>query len=196
MGQVSELVGSMCFGLADIITDGIAYARMDGDVAFPNDGYKAAYTAILCFGVVTTALSLAYRLQNVRIMREHVHKLDKSYHSPQRQANRGNDSDKAMHITSVNESFTIRESTSKEALKAEASRVSAARRQMQQHEWELAQTHRAKVILSLTLLNVAAQGATASCVSCAHVASSFHNSIVTVARQVCRCPLSTARCSS
>ena len=82
MGQVSELVGSMCFGLADIITDGIAYARMDGDVAFPNDGYKAAYTAILCFGVVTTALSLAYRLQNVRIMREHVHKLDKSFTRP------------------------------------------------------------------------------------------------------------------
>jgi hypothetical protein len=36
---------------------------------------------------------------------------------------------------------------------------SAARRQAQQHEWELAQTHRTKVILSLALLSVVAQGA-------------------------------------
>ncbi len=35
---------------------------------------------------------------------------------------------------------------------------SAARRQAQQHEWELSQTHRTKIILSLGLLSVAAQG--------------------------------------
>ena len=37
--------------------------------------------------------------------------------------------------------------------------IIAARRQSQQNEWELAQTYRTKVILSLELLSVAAQGA-------------------------------------
>jgi hypothetical protein len=36
--------------------------------------------------------------------------------------------------------------------------ASEARRQSQQHEWELVQTHRTKVTLSLSLLSVAAQG--------------------------------------
>ena len=36
-----------------------------------------------------------------------------------------------------------------------------AQRQVQQHEWELVQTGRTKVILSLSLLSVAAQGAMA-----------------------------------
>jgi hypothetical protein len=40
-----------------------------------------------------------------------------------------------------------------------ASSASAARRQLQQHEWELVQTHRTKVTLSLSLMTVAAQGA-------------------------------------
>jgi hypothetical protein len=39
--------------------------------------------------------------------------------------------------------------------------ASATRRQMQQHEWELVQTHRTKVTLSLSLTTVAAQGARA-----------------------------------
>jgi hypothetical protein len=41
------------------------------------------------------------------------------------------------------------------------SSASAARRQLQQHEWELVQTHRTKVTLSLSLMTVAAQGARA-----------------------------------
>jgi hypothetical protein len=40
-----------------------------------------------------------------------------------------------------------------------AVRVSKARRQARQHEFELAQTHRTKFILSLTLFSVVAQGA-------------------------------------
>ncbi len=39
-----------------------------------------------------------------------------------------------------------------------ASSTSAARRQVQQHEWELVQTHRTKVTLSLSLMTAAAQG--------------------------------------
>jgi len=42
-----------------------------------------------------------------------------------------------------------------------ASSASAARRQLQQHEWELVQTHRTKVTLSLSLMAAAAQGARA-----------------------------------
>jgi hypothetical protein len=67
---VSELVGSVCLGLADLITDAITFARLrSGDVAVPNEGYKAAYAAVLSVGAVTTALSLLYRLRNAHIMR-------------------------------------------------------------------------------------------------------------------------------
>ena len=60
-------MGSVCIGLANIATDGIACARLlHGEVAVPNDGYKAAYVAFLSLGVVTTALSLTYRLKNAR----------------------------------------------------------------------------------------------------------------------------------
>ena len=41
----------------------------------------------------------------------------------------------------------------------DASAASAAHRQAQQHEWELVQTHRTKVTLSLSLTSIAAQGA-------------------------------------
>jgi hypothetical protein len=117
---VSELVGSVFMGLADAITDGITYARLrSGDIAAPNEGFKAAYTTALCFGVVTTMLSLAYRLRNARLMRAHVLELGQQ---------------------------------------GRAVRVSEARRQAQQHEWELAQTHRTKVVASLALLSVGTQG--------------------------------------
>jgi hypothetical protein len=120
---VSELVGSIFIGLADVITDGITYARLrSGDIAVPNEGYKAAYTTVLCFGVVTTALSLAYRLRNARLVRAHMMKLGQQGH---------------------------------------AVGASVARRQAQQYEWELAQTHRTKVVASLALLAVAVQGKTA-----------------------------------
>jgi hypothetical protein len=117
---VSELVGSVFVGLADVITDGITYARLrSGDVAFPNEGYKAAYTTILCFGVVTTALSLGYRLRNARLVQAHALKL---------------------------------------SLQGHILNASAERQQAQQHEWELAQTHRTRIILSVSLLSVAVQG--------------------------------------
>ncbi len=116
---MSELVGSVFIGLADVITDGIAYARLSSDVAVRNEGVKTAYEAILCAGVVTTVLSLVYRLRNARLMRAQLRELSQQH----------------------------RKGSS-----------SAIRSQAQQHEFELAQTHRTKVLLSLSLLCVLAQG--------------------------------------
>ena len=113
----------MCMGVADLITDGIVYARLaSGDVAVANEVYKAAYVAILCFGAATIGLSLAYRVRNGLLVRASLFELD------------------------------LRGRT------ASAS-TSEARRLVQQHEFELAQTHRTQVILALSLLSVVAQGA-------------------------------------
>ena len=117
---MSELVGSVCLGLADLITDAITFARLrSGEVAVPNEGYKAAYAAALSVGAVTTVLSQLYRLRNAHIMRAHMRELGEQ---------------------------------------GRAEKTSVARQQAQQHEWELAQTHRTKVISMLALLSVATQG--------------------------------------
>ncbi len=117
---MSELVGSVCLGLADLITDAITFARLrSGDVAVPNEGYKAAYAAVLSVGAVTTVLSLLYRLRNAHIMRVHLRKLGEH---------------------------------------GQTENTSVARQQAQQHEWELAQTHRTTVIAALALLSVVTQG--------------------------------------
>ena len=122
--QVSELVGSVCMGLADLITDGITYSRLQhGDIVV-DEGYKAAYVSLLCFGGVTTLVALAYRLHNVHLVRAHLVEL-------------------GQHVL------------------GDVRTVSAGelRQQVQRHEWELQQTHRTKVILSLSLLSIMAQGA-------------------------------------
>jgi hypothetical protein len=132
---VSELVGSVCIGLADILTDGIACARLvHGDVAVPNEGYKTAYVSVLCFAVVTTVISMAYRFHNARAMRAHVLKLSEQ--------------------------------------QGGTAKSSAARRQAQQNEWELEQTHRTKIILSLALLSASVQGSMPAA-SCIYGPSSF-----------------------
>ena len=111
----------MCIGLADVITDGIVLSRLlGGRISVPDEGYTPAYTVILCFGVVTTALSLAYRLRNARMVRVQVLEMGK-------------------HAKDM-ASFT------------------GTQRQAQQQEFELAQTHRTKVVLSLGLLSIAVQG--------------------------------------
>ena len=72
---MSELVGSIAFGLADVLTDAVVCARLlHGDVPIgrgrvPTEGYKAAYTATLCFGVVVALLTVAYRLHHARLVR-------------------------------------------------------------------------------------------------------------------------------
>jgi hypothetical protein len=119
---MSELVGSVCLGLADLITDGITYFRLaSGDIAVLNEEYKAAYVTILCFGAVTTVLSLASRLRNARRMQAHLLEAE---------------------LGQQGRTFG----------------ASQARRQLQQNEWELVQTHRTKTTLSLSLLSVMVQG--------------------------------------
>jgi hypothetical protein len=165
---VSELVGSVFVGLADVITDGITFARLrSGDIPAPNEGYKAAYTTILCVGIVTTALSLAYRLRNARLVRAHVLEL-------------------SMQGRTVS--------------------VSEARRQAQQHKYELAQTHRTKVVASLALLSIAAQGK-ATVQSATHIGmrhpmllaaydrATVHCAAYTVTMQRAECMLHHARCN-
>ena len=111
----------MCLGVADLITDALAYARLrSGEIKVSTDAYHAAYAVVLCFGVVTTVLSLGYRLRNARLMRAYVLELGKQ---------------------------------------DQKTSVSAARKQAQQHEWELAQTRRTTTIASLALLSIVAQGA-------------------------------------
>jgi malic enzyme len=152
-------------GLADIVTDGFAGARLlSGDVKVPNEGYKVAYILVLCLGAVTTAVSLSYRLHNARLVRKHL--LDLSQQGLSARA-------------------------SQQGLSA---RASAARRQAQQHEWELAQTHRAKAISSLALLSVAAQGALPRAVSDARarMVRPHGRSSVRLVPQAYRCPPSTA----
>ncbi len=120
---MSELVGSVFIGLADIVTDGVVCAQIvRGVVKVPSEGYTTAYIVILCLGSATTVLSLAYRLHIARLVRAHVRELGE------------------------------------QAAQGRAGKASATRRQAQQNEWELAQTHRTKVVLSLALVSVAAQG--------------------------------------
>jgi hypothetical protein len=112
------LVLSICMALANLITDGIVFGcLLRGELKVSSEIYTAAYATILCFAVVTTALSLGYQIRSARLMRAQLRQL-----APKGQA------------------------------------ASEARRQAQQHEWELAQTHRTKVKLSLSLASVAAQG--------------------------------------
>jgi hypothetical protein len=59
-----------------------------------------------------------------------------------------------------------------------------AHRQVQQHEWELAQTHRSKVTLLLSLLSVVVQGAPAS----AKLVSASARQTGRRALQICPCP--------
>jgi hypothetical protein len=158
---VSELVGSVFIGLADIVTDGIACALlMHGSIPVPSEGYKTAYIAVLCFGVVTTVFSLAYRFHNARLMRVDVLELSEQ---------------------------------------GRTASSSAVRRQAQQNEWELAQTRRTKVSLSLGLLSVAAQGPLPLRASCMYRPSSPSATGINVIQQrlqVCRCQSSTSISSS
>ena len=110
-------------GVADVITDGIAYARLlSGEIAV-SDEYKAAYVSVLCIGLVSTTVAMAYRLHNAYLVRAHLLEMGQQ----------------DRKVSSI------------------------GRRQAQQHEYELAQLYRTKVILSLSLLTVVSQGA--SCIS-------------------------------
>lgn len=139
--QVSETVGSIFMSLADLTTDGLACASLlRGDVEAPHEGYKVAYLTFLSLAVTTTALSLSYQLRNGLLLRSQLLELDE----PTRTTSAG----LRRHLTGPAGSNRPRELSPYETLL----------RHVQQNEWELVQTHRTKVMLSLALLNVAAQG--------------------------------------
>jgi hypothetical protein len=122
--EAGQLVLSIFTALANLITDGIVFSRLlRGELKASTEAYTAAYATLLCFAVVATVVSMAYRIRNARLVQAHVQQLAPQSH----------------------------------ALAAEE-----AHRQVQQHEWELAQTHRTKVTLLLSLLSVAVQGAPGS----------------------------------
>jgi hypothetical protein len=149
--EVGQLVFSECMAIANLATDGIVFGRMlRGDLQASSEIYTAAYATILCFGIVSTALSFGYRLRNACLVRTHLQGL-----VPQ----------------------------------GEALATKEAHRQARQHEWELVQTHRTKVTLSLALLSVVAQGAPAK-----HLVRVRASARPTGRRalQICRCLYSTA----
>jgi hypothetical protein len=141
--EMGMLVFSICTAVANVITDGIVFGRLlRGDLRVSSEIYTAVYATILCFGVVATALSIGYRIQNARLMKTQLQQL-----APQ----------------------------------GKARVASEVRRQSQQHEWELVQTHRTKVTLSLSLTSIAAQGACAS-------AKPRASTRPPRGLQICRCP--------
>jgi hypothetical protein len=128
--EAAQLVFSIFTALANLIADGIVFSHLlRGDLKVSTEAYTAAYATLLCFAVVATVISVAYRIRNARLVQTHVRQL-----APQ------------SHPLAAKE----------------------AHRQVQQHEWELAQTHRTKVTLLLSLLSVSVQGAPGSVNLCAH----------------------------
>ena len=149
--EVGQLVFSECMAIANLATDWIVFDHiLHGDLKVSSEIYMAAYATILCFGIVSTALSFCYRLRNARLVRTHLQGL-----APQ----------------------------------GEALATKDAHRRARQHEWELAQTHRTKLTLSLALLSVVAQGAPAK-----HLVRVRASARPTGRRalQICRCLYSTA----
>ena len=145
--EMGMLVFSICSALANLITDGIVFGLLlRGELEVSSEIYTAAYATILCFGVVSTTLSLGYRIRNARLMRAQLQQL-----AAENGASEGRRQGKTKqdHVVVISE----------------------VQLQLQQTEWELVQTHRTKVTLSLSMMSVVTQGARAlrACV-CEHQA--------------------------
>ncbi len=122
--EAAQLVFSIFTALANVITDGIVFSHLlRGNLKVSTEAYTAAYATLLCFAVVATVISVAYRIRNARLVQANVRQLAHQSHP-----------------------LAAKE----------------AHRQVQQHEWELAQTYRTKVTLLLSLLSVIVQGAPGS----------------------------------
>ena len=118
--ETGMLVLSICMALGNLATDGIVCnSLLRGDLSVSTKIYTATYVVLLCFAVVTTVLSIGYRLRNAWSMHAQLQRVGP-------------------------EGRTV---TSESSLQA------------QQNEWELVQTHRTKVTLSLMLASVVAEGA-------------------------------------
>ena len=134
---------TLFFQLADIVTDGIACSRLlHGDVSVvATKTYTVVYIVLLCLGVVATGVSVVYRLRNARLMNSSLKELAQI---------------SARFIESDSE---LQRQKSKDQLGGRQQHD--FRRQAQQHEWELAQTHRTKVATTLEILSILLQGACA-----------------------------------
>jgi len=136
--------------LADVITDGIACSRLlhgDVSVAAPKT-YTVVYIVLLCLGVVATGVSVAYRLRNARWMNSDLKELGQI-------SARFTESDSGLQRQKSIVRLGGRRSSCRQQRDVDV------RRQAQQHEWELAQTHRTKVSATLEVLSIFFQGACA-----------------------------------
>jgi hypothetical protein len=140
---VGSLVVTLFFQLADIVTDGIACSRLlHGDVSVAaTKTYTVVYIVLLCLGVVATGVSVVYRLRNARLMNSSLKELAQI-------SARFTESDSELQRQKSKDQLGGRQQHD-------------FRRQAQQHEWELAQTHRTKVATTLEVLSILLQGACA-----------------------------------
>jgi hypothetical protein len=142
--EVGQLVLSACMSIANLVTDGIVFDHLlRGDLEVSSTIYTVVYATILCFGVFATVLSQGYRIRNARLMQADLQQLSVST----RAQNTATPQARSAGGTPERGTSRVRVPASIEV-----------RHQVQQHEWELAQTHRTKVTLSLSLLSLAAQG--------------------------------------
>jgi hypothetical protein len=185
--EVGQLVLSLCMSVANLATDAIVYALLlHGDLKVSTEIYTDTYATILCFGVVTTALSLGYRIGNARLVKAQLAELETQ--GPKRSASSspGQSASLSGSTTPSRETAaprvvatgrtlppqisplrTLRHivssaEQSSPSANNQAPAISEARRLSQQHDWELVQTHRTKVTLMLSLLSLTAQGALAA----------------------------------
>ena len=144
---------TLFFEAADVVTDGLACSRLlRGEIAVSvTDTYKVVYIVILCLGVVATGFSVGYRIQNARWLKTSMKELDLLQD----------------RYTVSDSQLQQQKSTSKELRRQKSSHRLGDRQQhdlrwqAQQHEWELAQTHRTKVATTLEVLSILLQGACA-----------------------------------
>ena len=132
--------------LADVITDGIACSRLlHGDVSVAaTKTYTVVYIVLLCLGVIATGVSVLYRLRNARLMNSSLKEL-------------GRNSARFTISARFTESDSeLQRQNSKDRLGGRQQHD--FRRQAQQYEWELAQTHRTKVSATLEVLSILLQG--------------------------------------
>lgn len=137
---------TLFFQLADIITDGIACSRLlHGDVSVAaTKTYTVVYIVLLCLGVIATGVSVLYRLRNARLMNSSLKEL-------------GQNSARFTISARFTESDSeLQRQNSKDRLGGRQQHD--FRRQAQQYEWELAQTHRTKVSATLEVLSILLQG--------------------------------------
>ncbi len=79
--EAAQLVFSIFTALANLITDGIVFSHLlRGNLKVSTEAYMAAYATLLCFAVVATVISVAYRIRNARLVQANVRQLAPQSH--------------------------------------------------------------------------------------------------------------------